>query len=399
MKIFALFLALFQDTSMLFPRRMTTADWQKDPFKKIQQVFNSQSGLFSDKKMTISKTFDRYSEEHEAKMKQVFADFKREFDKHWSPEEEKLRLGIFGENVKKIWEHNSLNSKTFEMGINEFSDLTDQEFQSQYIPLPLPVIQNPKGTPPPLIEGLEKPKRLLQTSNPSNVSEILSSLPKKVDWSLQGKVSPVKHQKNCQGCYVFSALAALESAIAIRYNTIIPLSEQELIDCSYSYRNGGCRGGQPQFVFDYIIANGANLEENYLFTSREGQCKAPTYKGVFKLLRKYFKPEPNVISLIQYLQYGPVVVNHYVPPDFKYYFQGIYSTPQCENVKEINHSSIVVGYDLESPKPFFKLKNSWGLKWGEDGFYKVHIGELSFDNPGFCSMANNGYNVFPTLFE
>ena len=31
------------------------------------------------------------------------------------------------------------------------------------------------------------------------------------------------------------------------------------------------------------------------------------------------------------------------------------------------------------------------------GFYKVKIGELSRENPGFCFLANNGYNVFPLI--
>ena len=31
------------------------------------------------------------------------------------------------------------------------------------------------------------------------------------------------------------------------------------------------------------------------------------------------------------------------------------------------------------------------------GFYKVKIGNLSKNNPGFCSLASNGYNVFPII--
>lgn len=116
-----------------------------------------------------------------------------------------------------------------------------------------------------------------------------------------------------------------------------------------------------------------------------------------KLLKGYEKPEQNVISILQYLQKGPVVVNHFVPDDFKYYYSGIFDTTDCYHQIMINHSSIIVGYDFTSKVPYFLLKNSWGEKWGNFGYYKVKMGPLNYDNPGFCFLASNGYNVFPVL--
>ena len=63
----------------------------------------------------------------------------------------------------------------------------------------------------------------------------------------------------------------------------------------------------------------------------------------------------------------------------------------------INHSSIVIGYDFSDKTPYFILKNSWGKKWGDYGYYKVKIGPLNKNNPGFCFLASNGYNVFPEI--
>ena len=97
------------------------------------------------------------------------------------------------------------------------------------------------------------------------------------------------------------------------------------------------------------------------------------------------------------MQYGPVVVNHYVPDDFRYYFSGVFDTSDCHHKMTINHSAIIVGYNFKSAIPYFLLKNSWGDKWGINGFYKVKIGKLSKSNPGFCYLASNGYNVFPII--
>jgi hypothetical protein len=38
----------------------------------------------------------------------------------------------------KISEHNAKAEKTYEMGINQFTDLTDAEFQSIYLTLTVP---------------------------------------------------------------------------------------------------------------------------------------------------------------------------------------------------------------------------------------------------------------------
>lgn len=47
-----------------------------------------------------------------------------------------------------------------------------------------------------------------------------------IDWRSSGKVSAVKNQGSCGGCYAFSAIAAYESARAIKYGELVSYSEQ-----------------------------------------------------------------------------------------------------------------------------------------------------------------------------
>jgi hypothetical protein len=44
-------------------------------------------------------------------------------------------------------------------------------------------------------------------------------------------------------CYAFAATAAVESFYAIKHNILVDFSEQEIVDCSTIYGNGGCDGG------------------------------------------------------------------------------------------------------------------------------------------------------------
>lgn len=327
----------------------------------------------------------------------LFESFKKEFDVEYSAEEEPVRRKIFERELAKIQAHNS-EPNEFKMGLNEFSAMTPKEFNARYLEAPQRILDPSEVEKDPLPSVSQaRPTRLLQSGR-EDPQSILRRLSRKVDWTQKGKVSPVKHQGTCQACYVFSAVGALESAISMKFNVTVQLSEQEILDCSYSFRNNGCVGGQPQFVYDYVLSNGLNLMDNYPYKAVPETCKAPTYKNVFKKKFRYFKPELNIFALLEYLQFGPVVVNHYVPDTFKYYYSGLFITNECAFETIINHSAIIVGYDLTAARPFFLLKNSWGLKWGEQGFYKVLIGDLTYDNPGFCHLASNGYNIFPTYF-
>ena len=80
---------------------------------------------------------------------------------------------------------------------------------------------------------------------------------------------------------------------------------------------------------------------------------------------------------MRFLVHGPVVVNHYVPQFFEYYSSGIFRPYNCPILNSyrdrpkdmtLDHSSIIVGYNFVSKeKPYFIMKNSWGLRWGEKG--------------------------------
>lgn len=114
------------------------------------------------------------------------------------------------------------------------------------------------------------------------------------------------------------------------------------------------------------------------------QLKCESNKGKKKFEHKIHatRPHRNIVSLMRFLVHGPVVVNHYVPQFFEYYSSGIFRPYNCPVLLSLHdrpsnmtldHSSIVVGYNFVSEeKPYFILKNSWGLRWGEKGRRSNH---------------------------
>ena len=59
-------------------------------------------------------------------------DFKRLFGRGYQPEEEHFRRQVFADNLEYIKQHNvefDAGRTTFRLGVNQFADLTNEEFR------------------------------------------------------------------------------------------------------------------------------------------------------------------------------------------------------------------------------------------------------------------------------
>lgn len=102
-------------------------------------------------------------------------------------------MKVFEQNLEKINTHNSLLGRSYDMGVNQFTHLTPEEFAEQYL------------------SSFEKN---------SNYKEVeVESVPNGpiVDWVSYGAVSPVKSQGSCGATYAFSAVGAIEGISVIYF--------------------------------------------------------------------------------------------------------------------------------------------------------------------------------------
>ena len=49
----------------------------------------------------------------------------------------------------------------------------------------------------------------------------------------------------------------------------------------------------------------------------------------------------------------------------------------CASTDCIDHAVVIVGYNTTAVPPYWKLRNSWGIMWGEEGHFRI-----AMDDPG-----------------
>ena len=302
-----------------------------------------------------------------------FNHFQERFSKRYSDIQEfEIRFAIFRNNLINILAHNSDLTQNFTMGINQFTDLTPEEFKEQYV------------------GGL---KTEVGSYGCKTFSSSASGAPNSVDWRNNGAVTSVKDQGQCGSCWTFSSTGAIEGAWAISKGQLIDLSEQELVDCAtgISYGSHGCSGGQMEGAFKFVIEHGQCSLASYPYTAKDGSCKSCSSVAHISSCSDV-KPNDQ-ISLKAAVSQQPVSIA--ISADsaiFQSYSGGVITSPNCYT--SLNHGVLAVGYGTENGQNYWLVKNSWGTTWGDKGYVK--IGRSSSTNdPGVCGIAMDP--SFPTV--
>jgi C1A family cysteine protease len=283
--------------------------------------------------------------------------------KDYTPTERDYRMTVYGQNLEKIKAHNAGNA-TWSMAVNKFADLTAEEFGSRYT------------------GGFRTRTRM-----PFGLRfRRVTTLPASVDWASEGAVTPVKNQGQCGSCWSFSTTGAVEGAWFLANHTLVPLSEQQLIDCSTAEGNQGCNGGLMDYAFQYIIDNkGITSEQDYPYSATgPNACKAKGKPVVAKISGFKDVQTNSDNALMTALAQQPVSVAVEADQNaFQFYSSGV-MTAACGT--SLDHGVLAVGYGALNGQDYYLVKNSWGADWGAKGYIYLGRGAKYNGGAGQCGI-------------
>ncbi len=325
----------------------------------------------------------------------AFADWMEKYDKEYKSNEEiEYRYSVFLKNQDYVHNSNKMES-LWQLGLNQFADLTNKEFKEKYL------MRNSLN-----INQLP-PKKL-------TVMNTIKSLPPSFDWRIDNTtavVTSVKDQGSVGTCWAFSTIGNIEGQNAIKTNNLIDLSVEYLVDCDGSYdadshhADCGVFGGWPSLAYQFIInAGGVPSESDWPYCCGTGDCY-PCMEGPIS----YCGPPPTycdkeipqrcpemtpVASITSWtdistnedeiaqalIERGPLSVL-LDATELSYYKSGIWSgyingtSPLLGCKSNLDHAVLLVGYGSDNGVNYWTIKNSWGEKWGENGYFRIIRGQ------------------------
>ena len=293
----------------------------------------------------VSCNFDK-----EQEMFQRFQKFIKKYNKKYNSMSEFLaRFEVFKRNaMSAIYENES-----YIKGITQFSDLTQQEFKKMYL-------------------NFNYNAFAFSNVNPYH-AKVSNAAPDAFDWRDKGAVGPVGDQEAYTSSTVFVTLDNLQSLYYLKKGNFVTLSQQMIIDC--------CVYGTQiiDLIFDWIKQHGIESDSDYPYVGKKGECKENPSKYIDMIVTGYKKlnypADEDEMKEFLY-ETSPLIVGLNGTP-LQTYSGGIIdkTSSECPS-SELNHVGILVGYghDDASGKDYWIVKNSWGEKWGENGYFRIKRG-------------------------
>lgn len=156
--------------------------------------------------------------------------------------------------------------------------------------------------------------------------------------------------------------------------------------------------------YEYVKEHGIELKNDYThkYAKRKMSCKHKSSRIAFKNTSGSEEDEVSNERLKELVAIQPIAVAMYSSSMLQHYKQGVMTEKYlaCSSTKhEVNHAVVIVGYGKvkeddkiygkgKTCEEYWMVRNSWGYKWGENGFFRLCMDEYGakHQKQGICQV-------------
>jgi len=264
-----------------------------------------------------------------------------------------------------------------------------------------------------------------------------ADLPEEFDWNDQDGKSCLTHMLNqhipqyCGSCWAHAALSSLGDRIKIARGCAgddINLSVQFVLNCGGAVA-GSCHGGSHTGVYQFVkdhgsipfdtcapyVACSAESQEGFCphmdtqcnavntcrtcstFTAMGGDCLALDYfpnATVAEYGRIAFDADDLALNVrnikAEVHARGPVSASVNASPLHNFQGGEVFDDDDAQGGS--NHVVSITGWGVDDDgKEFWRVRNSWGQYWGEEGFFRVATGKNMLNLESGVAWATPGH--------
>ncbi|KAL3287518.1 hypothetical protein HHI36_001987 [Cryptolaemus montrouzieri] len=257
--------------------------------------------------------------------------------------------------------------------------------------------------------GTLQPERFVRNMNPVKKIYNPNDLPRQFDayreWP--NYLSPIQEQGDCASSWAIStaAVASDRFGIVSKGQETVRLSAQNLISCDIRGQQS-CKGGYLDKAWAYIKRYGLVDEDCFPYVDHDVLCIIDQYGDLATssctlppngrrskyVVAPAYRLGNETDIMFEILKSGPVQATMLVHNDFFSYAGGIYEKTDIVESRRTGFLSVrIVGwgeeYTHKGQLKYWKVANSWGTDWGEDGFFRIVRGRDESEIESFVIAA------------